>query len=523
MTKALKAQHSSQLMALPNEIILHILKPLRKPELKSARLVSKTWAAFAAELLFDQAYISVHPENLEVFRAITQHPLLSKCVKTLRYDAVNVVNCEEEQYFEHLWQQTRYDHSTSSAESSEAPISDPEIQSWIDLVANNDLHSSKATTHYDFVRRKCKGYRFIQCGYRKFQRYAALQRVLSNNEDFFETLVSGLQRLRNLVCVTMDDHWPSPPRVLDASGKLFLKSPSGSPMARNWEVLHVRPLGWELKPQIFRLNRSGLGLASDATDGADHYWAIVGALIRSQRKIENFELCHGFSHGIPPHVFDKSAVEGLSFYGLDMVAFSGLKYLKLHIAAYCNGWATSIWLRNIDGLRALLGSMHNLEALDLDLPEDRKFNPTLYNHNQVFPQDGRWTQLKSLRLHNLASSAADFLTLLTRQMPNLNKLELGVTELLTGTWEGVIECMMQSMHLTSLDIWPETQLWHHGSTEFLHTWDSPDVSKIDAYVEDGGRHPCLRYGQPDSAARHYITEDLEPFYQALPLTEKICG
>ena len=522
MTLTLKAQHSSQPMALPNEIILHILKLLQKPELKSARLVSKTWTACAAEPLFDQAYISVHPENLEVFRAITQHPLLSKCVKTLRYDAVNVEDCEEEQYFQHLWQQTREDHSTNSAESLEAPISDHEIQSWIDLVANNDLHSSKATPHYEFVRRKCKGYRFIQCGYRKYQRYAALQRVLSNNVDFFETLVSGLQRLRNLVCVTVDDRWPSPPRVLDASRKLFLKSPSGSPMARNWEVLHLRPLGWELKLHSLRCIRPALSLASGATDGADHYWAIVGALIRSQRKIENFELCHGFSHGISPYVFDSEA-ETLCFYGLDMVAFSGLKYLKLHIATYGNAGATQIFFPNIDGLRALLGSMHDLEALDLDLPGDRGFKPTLYDHNQVFPQEGRWTQLKSLRLHNLASSAADFLTLLIRKMPNLNKLELGMAVLLTGTWEGVIECMMQSMHLTSLDIWPETQLWHRGRTEFLHTRGSPDVFEIDAYVEDGGRHPCLRSNQPDSAARNYITEDLEPFYQTLPSTQKPCG
>lgn len=94
-------------MDLPNEIFLHILKSLEKCDLKSARLVSKTWTAFAAEFLFDQVYVSVHPENLEVFEAITQHALLSKCVKTLIYDAVDFVeNYTKDQYIRGLWTQT---------------------------------------------------------------------------------------------------------------------------------------------------------------------------------------------------------------------------------------------------------------------------------------------------------------------------------------------------------------------------------------------------------------------------------
>ena len=70
-------------MDIPNKIILQIFQLLEKSDLKSARLVKKTWTVVAAKLLFDQVYVSPHSENLEVFTAIAQHPLLSQCIKTL--------------------------------------------------------------------------------------------------------------------------------------------------------------------------------------------------------------------------------------------------------------------------------------------------------------------------------------------------------------------------------------------------------------------------------------------------------
>lgn len=45
----------------------------------------------------------------------------------------------------------------------------------------------------------------------------------------------------------------------------------------------------------------------------------------------------------------------------------------------------------MDGLRFLLGLMHRLEVLDLELPGDPVGNPALYNYSQVFPKDGRWS------------------------------------------------------------------------------------------------------------------------------------
>ena len=496
-------------MDTPNEIILQILKLLEKSDLKSVRLVSKTWTAFAAELLFDQVYVSAHSENLEVFSAITQHPLLSQYIKTLRYDAVDFISTwGKGHYLAHLWLQSKFHFRHNPVSSTEPPTLDPEINTWVKLVTANHAQSVNNCSKHPW--KKCKNYDFICDGYRKYQRCAALQRAQFSNGVFLETLVGGLQKLRNLSCVIVGDRWSLPQRVLNDPKGLFLKIPTGSPLARDWNIFHTCPKEWDFKTEQYDESM----LIRGATDGADHYWTITGALIRSQRSIKTFKVGDDFSSGVPPYVFDRSRVGSLSFPGLEIVAFSGLQVLKLRIAAY-GRQKTPESHPSMEGLRFLLGSMHHLRLLDLDFPEYHEDEPACYSYNQVFPQDGRWSQLTSLSLCSFASSAVDFLTLITRRAPKLSHLKLGTIDLLSETWEGVFECMMQSRHLMSCELNHETQFWHRGATGFFFRKHAPESFDIEVYVEDGGRHPCLRSDEPDSAAQNYITEDLKPFCKVL--------
>lgn len=497
-------------MNLPNEIILQILRSLEKCDLKSARLVSSTWTALAAEFLFDQAYVSVHPKNLEVFNSIAQHPLLSQCIKTLIYDAVNFEeDCTKDDYFERLMGQTRRCFPTSSVPSFGAPTLDDEINTWVNLVTTDTQR--RPNHHYRSVWLKCMDYGFIDYGYQKYQRCAALQRAGFGNGTFLESLVGGLQRLRNISCVIVADGWHFRREVRKDPKKLLLKRPRGSPLARDWNIFHTCPQEWKFPYDLeTEPERS-------ATDGALHYWAITGALLRSQRKIQTFEVGNGSSHGVPPYLFDRSQVGSLSFLGLDIVALSGLEDLRLTIAAYGDESAPASFPK-MDGLRLLLGSLRRLRFLALNLPwhfvvED-EFKPKLYDFGQIFPQEGHWSQLTSLSLSGFTGSAADLLTLFPRAMPNLTILRLPMIDLASGTWEGVIEWMSQLMHLSNFHI-VNAQLWHRGGTKFFGGKSSPDPSAIEEYVVNGGRHPCLGSDEPDSAAQKYLTYDLKCFCQAL--------
>ena len=216
-------------------------------------------------------------------------------------------------------------------------------------------------------------------------------------------------------------------------------------------------------------------------------------------------------------------MKSFSFHGLDVAAFSGLKKLDLSIAAY-GGEKTPVLFPNMDGLRLLLCSMPRLEVLSLELPGDDADKPALYAFNQVFPQQGQWSQLTTLSLRALASSATDFLTLLVCRMPSLTKLELRDVELLTSSWEGVIECMKQSMHLRRFEIDSRAELWHREGIIFYgYPYDSAHRHKIEEYVRKGGRHPCLRPEEPDSAAQNYVTEDLKCFCKAASSAHKSCA
>lgn len=472
-----------------------------KCDLKSVRLVSKTWAAFATEFLFDQVYVSAHPENLEVFNAITQHTLLSKCVKTLIYDAVDFVeNYTKNPYILDLQSQTDIylpaDLPRESYESSELGV-----KAWTELLKSYPPHIRDPI--FDEVVWGFKDFEFIEHGYQKYQRYAALQRAQSDNDPFVESLVKGLQKLENLSCVVMQDRWPRPRQSSNDPKRLSLRRPTGSPMARNWNLLHTEPKGWESMLED--------NVTHGATNGADYYWATTCALIRSQRRIQTFEV--GYP-GVPAYCFDRTQVKSISFYGLDVAAFSGLKKLKLCIAFFNAAGETSESFPDFDGLRFLLGSMPHLEVLHLNLPAEDVDKPDFCAFNQVFPQQGHWSKLTTLSLFCFASSATDFLTLLIHRMPNLTNLELEEVELLTGSWEAVIECMMQSMHLLRFEIFAYAHLWHCGDTDLLRLDAVALCRKIEEYVKKGGRHPCLGPEEPDFAAQRYITEDLKCFCEA---------
>lgn len=500
-------------MDIPNEIILEILKFLPKCDLKSARLLSWTWNHFATELLFDQVYVSAHPDNLKVFNAIAQNPRLSRCIKTLRYDAVDFVSTwSKSQYFFYLWRQTYDDFHHLSGSSMEKLTSDPEINAWVKLatVEAGFLYAGQPSHEcFKQIWEKCNDYDFIFHGFKKYRRYSTNQRAQYTNGAFLENVVAGLQKLRRLSCVIVGDRWSNPEvcplNSFDDSKGLLLRRMTGSPLSRGWNMFHTRPQSWEFRPQR---DNPRSEILRGATNGAGHYWFITAALLRSQRTIQTFKVGDDLSNGVPPYVFDRSQMETPSSYSFDIVAFSGLQVLKLSIAAY-GGERTPELFPNIEGLRFLLGSMHRLRVLNLNLPKYPEGEPACYSYNQVFPRDGRWSQLTSLSLSSFESSATDLLTLVTRKTPKLSQLELGTINLLTGTWEGVFECMMRSRHLTKFDIVPETQFWHCKATRIFPHEHAPGT--IEEYVEYGGRHPYLRSDEPDSAAQKYITEDLKPF------------
>lgn len=461
-------------MYLPNELVVAILESLGRHDLKSARLVCKTWFSYASGLLFDTIYVAPNKVDLELFNAITQDPILSKCVRHLVYDGSEFVHdLTKTSYVRDLWAQTALMFQFGGF-SPNSP--DPHINDWFNDVARREFPLGE-----DFI--EWKDHSFINGGYQEYHEHSVYQERALQSGEFVESLVQGLSRLVSLKSVTLKGGWPCYVRTT------LCKLDHGTPLARRWDPFHLCPHEWSREP--------GGDDFKGSPDGARHYWIITAALVRAQRHIDEFAVGGNY---VCPEVFKRNDPMRPNALGLDIAAFSGLKRLHLRLAS-CEEGSAPEYCDNIEGLPKLLGSMHLLQRLHLDLSYAFGGYPSMYMYGQVFPQMMTWNHLEKLDLGNFASSATNLLRLLLIQMPKIKYIGLGVTQLLEGCWESAIECLKQFKQFTTFEIVSDSELYHHG-VEVLDC----DNEKINKYVTHGGRHPCLSEDQPASASEAYMLE-----------------
>ena len=134
---------------------------------------------------------------------------------------------------------------------------------------------------------------------------------------------------------------------------------------------------------------------------------------------------------------------------------------------------------------------------------------------KLFPAFGSWPELKELSLFNFAIGGWGLLMLVLGQ-PRLRRLELGLIDLLDGTWEGVIEGLRRRPGVTELNM--RMIFTHRGGAVFRLDGPSPFLKsltrqsflrRIESYVACGGRHPCLTpESDPDTALWWF--QDLMP-------------
>ena len=290
-------------MAFPNEIILSVLEPLSKGDLKSIRLVSRSWSKCASVYLFDHVYISVNKEDLDVFKAVTEHDELKHYVRTLVYDASHFIpNISKRSYVEDLHRQKRclpYDSCSTYEPGNSGNSPDPDVHEWI-------RHRHQDHTTYT----KFKNRAFINHGYRKYKEHAASQQLLLLTADFEAIFTGGLKALDTLQSVTMSRRWQ------------LLSSPkerrTGSPLMRSWDNFHCLPTGW-----TWNLDGSYLG-----GNGAFHYKLLVRALVHAQRRIQSCDIERYSYPGLPAMLFSGNTMGSPR---LDITAFAQLRSLSLNL------------------------------------------------------------------------------------------------------------------------------------------------------------------------------------------------
>ena len=451
-------------MHLPNELVLDILQYSEKPVLKSARLVCKNWYLYASRFLFDKIYVAPNEIDIQVFEAITQHPILGRCVRHLVYDAsMFASDITKESYLLDFFQQMLLVKKKGKASPE---ITDLQI---VDLTIDHSRSSFELAWNWKNKQiAKWKDHSLFHRGYQAYQEHSVYQRRAFQSGSFLQTLVLGLSKLSCLESVSLQGGWT--PLVVANLGEHHY----GTPLARRWNPFHCFPRRWTWEPGTDR-----------------HFGIITTALARAKTyisQIDEFAIDRDVLELDPYIEKERGRWNGL---GSGIAALSGIKRLHLNLIDRLDRWVPD-YDDHAESLPKLLGSMPSLQRLHISGEGGN-------SHRRVFPKVMTWNNLEDLTLDGLYCTTTDLLHLLLLQMPRLRNLALGKVELFDiDGWPSVLECLRQFRHFTTFKMDDEGL--------FLYFPIEHGNLKIVDYVMNGCRHPFLLEEESTSASEAYMLQ-----------------
>jgi len=486
---------------LPAEIKSLLVKCTPKSDLKNLRLASKEWNAHATPLLFDRIYISPYQKDLEVFTKITQSPVLASLTTELICDTSSVPKLSHEDYFHELRHEVR---SITRWPKKDSPFhsSNRRTNRFVNGITQIQTEPNELFLKYGEEP-------LITGGFRLWQQMVTEIRRNLNGGSYYSALCAGLHRLPKLQAIKLDnDIWVNHRRNTSLLTP-FSEGPyhvlgtvdSGSPLSRDWNPWHLRPMRSEddLDAGVLRIL---------------HF--VTQALSKTKTYIKRFKCDSVLRDGVSPCIF--GAFKPTDVFPRHMVlALYRLERLELQITPcqrqlFDHGQAGALGF-----FPFLLEQMTDLKRLTLRLETDegvllRRGPPcpppedSCFNYSQVFPRHGRWPRLEMFYLRGLAIDALDLLILVYEQMPRLKRLWLNRIDLYGGKWEGIVQTFREQHP------WELLGLQGHFRHKDREWWPCPPdkeeqesfaLDEYMAYIYHGGRHPSLASNCNDLQAGWY--------------------
>ncbi|KAL8935327.1 MAG: hypothetical protein Q9216_005485 [Gyalolechia sp. 2 TL-2023] len=557
-------------MNLPNELLLLILGHLSNKDLKQARLACRKLALLGLEALnVETVYISPRNKDMEVFDAITQHPILRKSVKHLVYDLAQFVNLHPEHYFTALCRQIDLQSRLGS---------DRELQRLVEEYIQPKKNAPQEELFVRFLRD-----RTLMDGFSHYKTLAQEQRNFLTG-TWFARAHKGLEAIGTLESVTISCAWnmhhpPGPTasrRTENESnttnnnhGNVFAgghneivdrnavigkgegteeepvyvelgnymsfnkQARSGvysgrSPVARSWPPTHLLPTVTAtpyISPSIAELHRRGI------TDGSFEAFKVVQLLRSANMQPFKVLMPDGglAGEGVPPVVFDLGRwPDPIQLRAL----WRSIQVLNINIAYFSGDPPpyTKDVFPCLDGLQSLFHDAPALQTLSLRLPMETHpvtGHNMFYNYLQIFPPITEWCSptMTTLKLHSLSASYRDLAGLLFLNLPLLQDLELANIQLTDGKWDDIVEGLRRADNLSRCRF-PEPLLYPPDTYYITQPNDVEDwedtahyrfLNNLARYVTEGGRHPDLREDEPDSFSGKYmikLNETLDEIRQA---------
>ena len=509
-------------MYLANELKTEIASHLDKKSLKAVRFANKEWSACTLKFLFDKLYVSSHGFDLEVFTALTTASDLGPYVKTLLYDTTKFLPSSsfvKKNYFQALCKQIR----TSMKKSPDNVLvkGDEELQLLVGAVIKR---GSMAVSLVDVSMEawiKCQDLDIVANGFKLWKKLANEQEQQSSPSMLVPTLVRGLQKLSNLETVTIHSTWHQPDHHTIGNFVRAGKQGVGSPLTRSWNPFHLYPLTPDCDFYDDFISSDANILSS--LDGSIDFGVLTTAL--HEAKVTPRHLDSNINLASPvlpiggPYTFTTCVSDFFP------EVYGGLKHLDVHMRR--GGKLRRRYpYAPMDVLRLLLDHLPELTSLTLDLPEKGRLQE-YYNFHTLFPAQTKiipWEHLVRVSVMNLNIDTEDLVKLLLVKMPQVRRVYLEKIVLLSGHWEGLIEFMSRCLALECLEIGVggDPELLYRGGTRFDEWvghpwfrnpidsggWDEDFNSRLEFYVTEGGRHPCLERDDKQSLVDEWFRDTM---------------
>lgn len=510
---------------LPDELILTVLGNLGKQSLKRMRLVCQRLASIGATLLLDAIYISPHAKNMEVFEAITQHPVFSASVKNIVFDSAFFAIDSPNDYGHALCRQFR------DPVYRRIKIYDGAVRQLI-----KTFRYRYGTQSHSLVR--CGDHAELIEGYRQYRQLAHAQKTYA----WFSCVCEGLRKLGAIRSVTIRhswsmihddiiaddndewstngddcgidqydfeneanslDHWYPTWQVCGSSNAAWIdRFPKRSPgMEYNGRRLVGSPLARSWPPSMLNPTISSVGKAFD--------FLCELLMLTGKRPLELRVLGKDEAEGLPPCSLDSDD----SFFALCFLGLSS-KLDTLDIVLTAAHKKTYPYLMErfpeLPLLKAFFKTARWLTTLCLTLPVDKGHNDhgySLYKFTDVFPSLGmlQMPSLHTLELRGLETSYHDLAGLLFLKLPRLRCLELTRIQMIKGgNWEDIIEGLRYHRSLITCSLrvlaYPNFQTY----SSQLAASSEAFLDENSQYIVLGGRHPALKEEEVDRASSNYL-------------------
>ncbi|KAL8708345.1 MAG: hypothetical protein Q9225_007613 [Loekoesia sp. 1 TL-2023] len=465
---------------VPPEILLAIVKLVSRRDISNLRQVCKTLNEYSTRFLIRRVYLSTHWKDRENLTRISQHPVLSKSVREIVYDATN---------YEDYWLDLCYYQEFFGGGKS--PCIGEQSYTKISVTRGHALYK-QAYSDQAMLAEYCKP--FLTRSMDNDTRPSDFEAMLFDPQCLYQVaeflpddllrLVRALPRMPNVTHVTLSDcRWT---KHRNRYHHLDDWAPATSPEytfaiqnegSKGLEAVVLDPRPWpnpheDFPPMHDRDRYRGFRVITQAL-----------AMTRN-RSVTHFAVKRGqSSSGLAWEMFDVPLREGRAL----SISFRHLKSIVLKFdTSKANGRVTQ---NSKSFLPSCLASAMGLEQLTIELEEDvRGIDTTAISFIGLVGHH-HWERLRSVSFAHVTFPIKEFLDFLLRHHHSLRSLALesvfmalepraSATDRESLYQEGILFRSMALCKLNLETLTVQTGTYYPMTRSWYHACNADDVLKL---------------------------------------------